>query len=63
MVVLYLQSHRRPCYPAFNGVEMVMALHCIPDVTVDSEVVVQPSTMPQWLRVVLPVLKYIQVAA
>ena len=42
---------------------MVMALHCIPDVAVDSQVVVDLSTVQGVLRVVRPVLEGVQVVA
>ena len=40
-----------------------MALHYISGVAVDSKVVVNPSTVPQQLLVILPVLEGVQVVA
>ena len=40
---------------------MVMALHCIPGVAVDSEVVVHLCTVPQCHLVILLVLEDVQV--
>ena len=62
MVVPCLQSYRRHCRLAFCAA-VVMALRDISVVSVDSEVVVHVSTVPQWLLVVLPVREAIQVVA
>ena len=63
MVVVHcLQSCRHRYRVAFCA-EVVMALRYISGVAVDSEVVLHLSTVPQCLRVVLPVPEDVQVVA